>query len=98
MNRVRPDYSSRLNAGDDGEFLLDPTYDFIRVFGWIGHAVINVITTDGVARMHVDEATARRVHETSGIPLIELDWICESEYEMYLDIRGGQLTDDLLDD
>lgn len=88
MDRVRKEFSTRLDAGEHGEFLLDARYDFIRVFPWIKHAVINVVTEEGVARMHVDEATARRVHEKSQIPLVELDWITEQEYNSYLETQA----------
>lgn len=96
MDRVRPDYSARLST-NQGEFLVDPTYDFIRVFKWLGHAVINIVTEDGMNKMHVDEATARQVHERVGIPLVELDWITESEYQKYLDIKADLVDDSWLE-
>ena len=86
--RVRPDYSVKMDAGQYGDYLLDPRYDFIRVFPWIKHAVINILTETGVARLHVQEEEARRVRLQSQIPLVELEWITEQEYESYLAIQG----------
>ena len=87
--RVRADYSAPLDAGDGKEYLLDPRFDFVRVFPWINHCVINVVIEDGVARMHTDAETGYRVARKSGIPLVELEWITESEHETYLKIQSA---------
>lgn len=87
--RVRPDYSAPLKAGEAGEYSLSPRYDWIRVFPWINFAVINVITEEGVAQLFVTGETAQSVQEASGIPLVELEWITDTDYEKYLDVQAN---------
>lgn len=94
MDRIRPDYSVPLTT-DDGEshFSLDPRYDFIRVFSWLGMGIVNVVTEEGVARLYVDEETCWDIHKKSEIPLVELEWITESENENMREIQADNLED-----
>ena len=85
--RIKPDYSVELDAGGE-KYLLDPRFDFVRIFPWLGHCVINVVIEDGVARMHTDAETGYRVAEESGIALVEMEFITESEHERYLEINS----------
>jgi hypothetical protein len=92
--RVRPDYSVRMGIeGTDDGYLLDPRYDFIRVFPWLGtgYGIVNVVTEDGIHRMYTTEEQCRNIHETAGIPLVELEWIVESEHENMIDIMARDL-------
>lgn len=82
---IKKDYSVRIDTGQ-GEFLLSPRYDFIRVWPALAHAIVNVVGEDGVAAIHMTEGEARRVYEASRIPLVELDWITDHDYESYLEI------------
>lgn len=84
---IRKDYSVKIGT-NSGEFLLSPRYDFIRIWPKLGHAIINVVQEDGVAAIHMTEAEARRVYEASRIPLVELDWITDHDYENYLEIQS----------
>lgn len=92
---VRPDYSVRLTAGDS-EYLISPRYDFIRLFPAIGWGILNIVTDNGIATLHLTEAQARRVHQQSEIPLIEMGWITDHDYERYLDAQTNSLDDDWL--
>lgn len=95
--RVRPDYSIGVGIqGSDERFLLDPRYDFIRVFPWLGYGIVNIVTENGVARLYTTEAECRETHETSGIPLVELEWISESEHELMREIIANSIDDSWL--
>jgi len=96
--RVRPDYSIGMGvSGSDETFLLDPRYDFIRVFPWLGYGIVNILTENGVARLYTTEEQCRQTHESSGIPLVELEWISESEHESMRGIIANSIDDSWLD-
>ena len=79
---VVPDYSIPLTmTNSDREFVLDPRYDFIRLFTFLGYGIINIVTETGIARVYVDQEQCEKDHEHAGLPMVELEWICESEYE-----------------
>ena len=86
---IRPDYSVPLTVtNSEKEFVLDPRYDFIRLFPAIGYGIINIVTENGIARLYVDQEQCEKVHEHAGLPLIELDWIVESEYESMQEVMA----------
>lgn len=90
--RVRKDYSVRMGVeGTDEGYLLDPRYDTVRLFKWLGYGIVNVITEDGVHRLYTTEEQCRRIHEGSGIPLVEVEFIVESEHEQMLNIMANDL-------
>lgn len=92
--RVKKDYSIRMGVeGTEEGYLLDPRYDYIRVFPWLQYGIVNVVTDEGIHRLYTTEKECRAVHENSGIPLIELEWICESEHESLIDIMANNLED-----
>lgn len=84
---IRKDYSVSIDTGGE-KFLLSPRYDFIRVWPKLGHAIINVVGEDGITTIHMPESEARRVYEASHIPLIELDWITDHDWDKYLEVQG----------
>jgi hypothetical protein len=90
-DRIKPDYSVPLTTSDGSEYLLDCRYDFIRVFPWLGYGIVNVLTEDGIHRLYTDEQQCHLVHESSGIPLVELEWITESENETIRQIIADDL-------
>jgi len=96
--RVRPDYSIGMGIqGSDERYLLDPRYDFIRVFPWLGYGIVNILTENGVARLYTTEAQCRQTHESSGIPLVNLDWIVESEHESMRGVIAKSIDDSWLE-
>lgn len=90
---IRPDFSTPLTSTEGQEWILDPRYDFIRVFPRIGFGIINIITEEGVQRLFVSEAEARRVGEQSMIGVCEFDFITESDNEHYLDTQESKIED-----
>ena len=96
--RVKPDYSIGMGIqGSDERYLLDPRYDYIRVFPWLGYGIVNIVTEGGVARLYTTEAQCRQTHESSGIPLVELEWITESEHESMREIIANSIDDSWLE-
>lgn len=93
MERVRKDYSIGMNTeGKESErYLLDPRYDFVRVFPWLGYGIVNIVTENGIHRLYTTEQQCRTINERAGIPLVELEWIVESEYENMLEIMANDL-------
>jgi hypothetical protein len=90
--RVRPDYSIRMAIeGSDDGYLLDPRYDFIRVFPWLEYGIVNIVTETGIHRLYTTEEQCRRIQEGSGIPLVEVEFIVESEHENILEIMADDL-------
>lgn len=92
-DRIRPDYSAKMNIVGDEEvsYLLDPRYDFIRVFPWLKYGIVNVVTEEGIHRMYTTEEQCRLIHETAEIPLVELEWITKSEHENMIEIMANDL-------
>ena len=90
--RVKKDYSINMGVeGTDEGYLLDPRYDFIRVFPWLQYGIVNIVTEDGIHRLYTTEEQCRAIHEGAGIPLVELEWIVESEHENMLEIMARDL-------
>ena len=92
--RVKPDYSIGMGIqGSDERYLLDPRYDFIRVFPWLQYGIVNIVAEGGMHRLYTTEEQCRQIHETSGIPLVELEWITESENESMREIIAKSIDD-----
>ena len=92
--RVRADYSIGMGVqGSEERFLLDPRYDYIRVFPWLGYGIVNIVTEGGMVRLYTTEEQCRNTHESSGIPLVELEWITESEHESMREIIANSIDD-----
>jgi hypothetical protein len=90
--RVKPDYSIRMAVeGTEEGYLLDPRYDHIRLFPWLQYGIVNVVTEDGIHRLYTTEEQCRAIHEGSGIPLVEVEFIVESEHEQMLNIMANDL-------
>jgi hypothetical protein len=91
-DRVRPDYSARISLeGSDDSILVSPRYDRVDIFAWISHSIMRVIVEEGVAHIHVSEETGRRVAKVTGIPLVECEFITETDYEKYLEVQERDL-------
>lgn len=97
MIEIVQDFSTPLDGGEYGEFLLNARYDWIRTFPALGWGIINVVTEGGIAQLHVPESTACMVHETSRIPLVELDWITDTDHNKYIEAQANNLDDSWLE-
>jgi hypothetical protein len=96
MERVNKDFSVRIDLGDE-QVLVDRVYDNIHIFPWIGHAILKLVTEEGMMQVHTTIDEALRVAEATGIKPLEREEISEREYEKYLDIQVSQLDDSLLE-
>jgi len=93
--RVRPDYSIRMGVeGTEEAYLLDCRYDFIRVFPWLQYGIVNIVTETGIHRLYTTEEQCRRIQEGSGISLVEVEFIVESEHERMLEIMADIVIDE----
>lgn len=46
---IKPDYSTPLHlSNSENGYMLDPKYDFIRLFPAIGYGIINIVTETGI--------------------------------------------------
>ena len=98
-DRVRPDRSVKMGVeGTEDSYLLDARYDFIRVFPWLQYGIVNIVAEGGMHRLYTTETQCRQIHETSGIPLVELEWISESEHESMREIIANSIDDSWLTD
>ena len=92
-DKVVPDFSTPLDAGEYGQYTLNGRYDWIRVFPWLKWAVLNVVTEQGVAQLHMPQETAERVHEASRLPMVEMDYILDTDYEKYIEASANNLDE-----
>jgi len=89
--RVKPDFSIRMavEGADDG-YLLDPRYDFVRLFPWLEYGIVNIVVETGIHRLYTTAEQCLRIHE-AGIPLAVVDFITESEHENMIEVMAGDL-------
>ena len=87
MSEVRPDEFYPLNIENtDRGYIVNAKYDRIDSFSWLGHYILKVFDDEqGLVSMHVSEDTARAIIEYSEIPLVEREFIYQSEYDGYLE-------------
>ena len=88
--RIKPDFTLRIDVGEEEDYLLDPKYDFIRVFPFLGYGILNIVVETGVHRLYTTEEQCRIIAQR-GIPLVELEWITESENERMREIMADDL-------
>lgn len=94
MDRIRPDYSVRVGIeGTDEGLLFNPKYDRIDLFPWIGHAIMRVLTEEGMLHVHVDMDTAFRVQQATEVPTAICEFIVQSDYETYLAAQTSNLDE-----
>ena len=94
---VKPDYAVRITLGDGGEMLMSPRYDAIHRFKFLGWGILRVVGDSGMAHVHVSESTCEVVSEASGIPITDFDFMCQTDYEAYLESSASMLDDSWLD-
>lgn len=86
MERIRPDKFYQLNPESGEEpYNVNAKYDRIDHFSWLGHWILKVWDDEhGLVGLHVDEATAKQVIDYAELPVVERDFMYQSEYEAYL--------------
>ena len=91
---IRKDYSFMIDTQDES-YQVDPRYDYVRVFPALAFGVINIMTENGINKLYTDEEQCRLV-AAQGLPLVELDWIVESENEVMRQIQIQRMDDEWL--
>ena len=95
--RIRPDYSYRLNLEDSDEpLIVNPRYDHIQQFRWLGYAILRYVSEEGIHHVHISEETGDRIAEYSGIPVAECEFMTQTDYDLYLTVTQDTLSDDWL--
>ena len=93
--RIRPDTFYPLNIdGGDRQYVINAKYDRLDVFPWLGHYVLKVYDDEqGLVSMHIDEATAKSIIDYTEIPLVEREFIYQSEYDGFLEAQQRAMDD-----
>lgn len=99
---IRPDQSVGLNVqfnGEVHEFLLDPVYDRMDRFAWLGFNLLKIVDPEkGFAQIPFTDEEAATVQIPANLPLVERDFITEREYDIYIRWQEQLLDDNWLAD
>lgn len=87
--RVREPFSIRMTT-EQGDYLLDPRFDYVRLCRWLGYGIVNVVVETGIHRLYITEEQSRAIQER-GIPLVELEWLVTDENENMRKVIGDNL-------
>lgn len=96
---IKDDYSVRIRLlGQEENYpdglLMSPRYDRVDRYPNLGHAIMRVITAEGMLHIHVDDETGVRVIEATGCPSMEpCKFMLRSDYEKYLEVQQNSLED-----
>ena len=94
---IRPDELVMLNMVKDGEtqegFPVNAKWDRIDHFADLGCYILKVVGNTGMTAVYLAEAEALRIAEDAELPLIERDFMFQTEYDGYLIAEGNMLTD-----
>lgn len=98
---IKPNRSVRLHANTtqgDMEFALDPVYDRIDRFRQLGFNILKIVDPQrGFAQLPLEDETAALVAIEAHLPVVDREFITESEYELYLNWCESNL-DEWLED
>ena len=96
QDRVRPDTFKQLNIeGSEQPLIVNAKYDRMDHFPAFGAWILKVYDDEvGLIGFHIDEATARQVVAFTEIPIVERDFMYESEHEAHLQGQESLLNDD----
>jgi len=99
QDRVRPDTFKQLNVeGSEQPLIVNAKYDRMDHFPAFGAWILKVYDDEvGLVSCHLDEATARQVVEFTEIPIVERDFMYESEHEAHLQGQERMLEQYWLD-
>ena len=88
-DKIHPDKLYFLNPENGTEPIgVNSKYDRIDHFGWINYWVVKVMDDEkGMMALSVDEKTARDIAGFALLPIVERDFIYQSEHEVYLKVQ-----------
>lgn len=81
--------------GEEHNFAISPKWDRIDVYRPLGVWILKMYDDEaGLIQGTIDEDTANKIIKDTGLPLVERDFIYQSEHELW--IKGmANLLDDL---
>ncbi len=95
---IRPDQLYSLNMVRGGEVIstysVNAKYDRVDFFPAIGCYILKIIDEeDGMLAVYLPEEDAMRVIAEAELPLVERDYLFQSEYDGYLTAEANMLND-----
>lgn len=97
--RIKPDYHVQIQfGGDENIYAIDPKYDRIDRFTWLGANILRVITEQGVAHIHLADSDAERLIKSTGLPVAYPEFMVQSDYDCYIQGQANSLDDSWLED
>jgi hypothetical protein len=96
---VRPDKLYPLNYGDGEIIMVSAKYDRIDHLKPMGEYVLRVYDDEhGMVGLYLDdEEDAKNIIEYAGLPLVEREWITQSEYDSCIKAKAQRLNDSMFD-
>lgn len=80
------------DGDDEHEFVVNAKYDRIDVYRPLGIWILKMLDDkDGLVQAIMEEKQARKLAEFALLPIVERDFLYESEHELYLDAIGERL-------
>ncbi len=100
MSEIRKDELHPLNMVKGGEVVdvyhVNAKYDRVDFFPDLGCYILKIIDDrDGMMAVHLPEEDALRVVAEAELPLVQRDFMFQSEYEGYLIAEANMLDDSL---
>ena len=94
---IRPDkfYEVPLVGGDEeATFLLNAKYDRMDVYRPLGIWLLKILDDEmGLVTAIMEESKAIKLAEEAELPIVEREFLFESEHEAYLNAIGDRLDD-----
>ena len=95
MNRqlILPDQFYPLNIeGTDRQYLINAKFDRIDRFPLLGHHILKVYDDEqGLVLMHIDHPTAQAIVSHTRLPMVDREYIYQSEYNGYLEAMDKRI-------
>lgn len=97
---IRPDRFTLLRfkeptTGEMMEFAVNPKYDRIDYFEKLGAYIIKIYDDEiGLMAVHVDEDEAYRVKTATDIPIVDREFMLQSEHEAWVISQVNNLEQD----
>jgi hypothetical protein len=95
--RIKDDYCVEVRFGDDSEYLIDPKYDRLDRFTWLGANILRVVCEEGIAHVHIDDKDAEKIIDNTKLPVCYPEFMVRSDYEIYLNGQEKLLDDSWLE-
>lgn len=94
---IRPDklYEIPIYDGNEGhELLINAKYDRMDVYRPLGIWILKCLDLeDGIVQVVMEESQAKKLAAFALLPIVERDFLYQSEHEMYLDAIASRLDD-----